>query len=147
VTLAYIGFGSNLGDREGTILAAAESLGVRRLSTLRETEPWGVADQPLYLNAVGELETNEPARVVLSRLLAVEREHGRVRRERWGPRTLDLDLLLYGDAELDEPWLTVPHPFLHERAFVLEPLAELAPDLNVPGKGRVRDLLAKLQSR
>jgi 2-amino-4-hydroxy-6-hydroxymethyldihydropteridine diphosphokinase len=147
VTLAYIGFGSNLGDREGAIRAAAESLGVRRLSTLRETEPWGVADQPLYLNAVGELETDEPARALLSRLLAVEREQGRVRRERWGPRTLDLDLLLYGDAELDEPGLTVPHPFLHERAFVLEPLAELAPDLNVPGKGRVRDLLAKLQSR
>jgi 2-amino-4-hydroxy-6-hydroxymethyldihydropteridine diphosphokinase len=147
VTLAYIGFGSNLGDREGTILAAAESLGVRRLSTLRETEPWGVVDQPLYLNAVGELETDEPAPALLSRLLDVEREHGRVRRERWGPRTLDLDLLLYGDAELDEPGLSVPHPLLHERAFVLEPLAELAPDLNVPGKGRVRDLLARLQSR
>jgi 2-amino-4-hydroxy-6-hydroxymethyldihydropteridine diphosphokinase len=146
VTLAYVGFGSNLGDREGTILEAARVLGVGRLSTLRETEPWGVTGQPLYLNAVGELETDESPRDLLARLLEVERAQGRERRERWGPRTLDLDLLLYGDVELDEPGLTVPHPWLHERAFVLEPLAELAPDLNVPGKGRVRDLLAKLQS-
>ena len=147
MTVAYVGFGSNLGDREGAIRAAAAELGIRRLSTLRETEPWGVADQPMYVNAVGELETEEPPRDLLERLLAVEREHGRVRRERWGPRTLDLDLLLYGDLELEEPGLAVPHPRLHERPFVLEPLAELAPGLNVPGKGRVRDLLAKLQSR
>jgi 2-amino-4-hydroxy-6-hydroxymethyldihydropteridine diphosphokinase len=146
VTLAYVGFGSNLGERERTILEAARLLGVRRLSALRETEPWGVIGQPLYLNAVGELETDEAPRDLLRRLLDVERSQGRVRRERWGPRTLDLDLLLYGEVELDEPGLIVPHPWLHERAFVLEPLAELAPDLNVPGKGRVRDLLAKLQS-
>jgi 2-amino-4-hydroxy-6-hydroxymethyldihydropteridine diphosphokinase len=146
VTLAYVGFGSNLGERERTIREAARALGVLRLSTLRETEPWGVTGQPLYVNAVGELETTEPPRELLQRLLDVERSHGRARQERWGPRTLDLDLLLYGDAELDEPGLTVPHPRLHERAFVLEPLAELVPDLNVPGKARVRDLLAKLQS-
>jgi 2-amino-4-hydroxy-6-hydroxymethyldihydropteridine diphosphokinase len=147
VTVAYVGFGSNLGDREQTILDAAHELGVRRLSTLRETEPWRVAGQPMYVNAVGELETEEPPRALLERLLAVERAHGRVRNERWGPRTLDLDLLLYGRVELDEPGLSVPHPRLHERAFVLEPLAELAPGVNVPGKGEVRDLLAKLQSR
>jgi 2-amino-4-hydroxy-6-hydroxymethyldihydropteridine diphosphokinase len=146
VTLAYVAFGSNLGDREQGILSAADALGVRRLSALRETEPWGVTDQPPFLNAVGELETGEPPRALLERLLGVERAHGRIRLERWGPRTLDLDLLLYGGAEIDEPGLTVPHPRLHERAFVLEPLAELAPDLNVPGKGRVRDLLARLQS-
>jgi len=146
VTLAYIGFGSNLGDREQAILGAAGSLGVLRLSTIRETEPWGVEDQPLFLNAVGEVETEESPRELLARLLAVERAHGRVRAERWGPRTLDLDLLVHGDAKLDEPGLAVPHPHLADRAFVLEPLAELAPDLDVPGMGRVRDLLARLQS-
>ena len=146
MTRAYIGFGSNLGDREQAILAAADELGVARLSAIRETEPWGVVDQPLFLNAVGELETDEPPRGLLERLLAVEREHGRIRFERWGPRTLDLDLLIYGDVELAEPGLTLPHPSLHEREFVLEPLAELAPDLKIPGKGAVRDLLARLQS-
>jgi 2-amino-4-hydroxy-6-hydroxymethyldihydropteridine diphosphokinase len=146
VTIAYVGFGSNLGDREQAILGAAAALGVRRLSTIRETEPWGVEDQPPFLNAVGELETEESPRELLERLLAVERSHGRVRLERWGPRTLDLDLLVHGEVELDEPGLTVPHPLLAERAFVLEPLAELAPDLDIPGMGRVRDLLARLQS-
>ncbi len=146
MTVAYVGFGSNLGDREQAILGAAGALGVRRLSTIRETEPWGVEDQPLFLNAVGELETQESPRELLERLLEMERAHGRVRVERWGPRTLDLDLLVHGEAELDEPGLTVPHPRLAERAFVLEPLAELAPDLNVPGMGRVRDLVARLQS-
>jgi 2-amino-4-hydroxy-6-hydroxymethyldihydropteridine diphosphokinase len=131
VTIAYVGFGSNLGDREQAILDAAAALGVRRLSAIRETEPWGVEDQPPFLNAVGELDTQESPRELL---------------ERWGPRTLDLDLLVHGEVELDEPGLTVPHPLLAERAFVLEPLAELAPDLDVPGMGRVRDLLARLQS-
>jgi 2-amino-4-hydroxy-6-hydroxymethyldihydropteridine diphosphokinase len=146
VTIAYVGFGSNLGDREQAILDAAAALGVRRLSAIRETEPWGVEDQPPFLNAVGELDTQESPRELLERLLEVERAHGRVRLERWGPRTLDLDLLVHGEVELDEPGLTVPHPLLAERAFVLEPLAELAPDLDVPGMGRVRDLLARLQS-
>ncbi len=146
MTLAYIGFGSNLGDREHAILASAQRLGVRRLSKIRETEPWGLTDQPPFLNAVGELATEDGAPVLLRRLLETERSFGRVRFERWGPRTLDLDLLAYGEDELDEPGLTVPHPHLHERRFVLEPLAELAPDLNIPGKGRVRDLLARLQS-
>jgi 2-amino-4-hydroxy-6-hydroxymethyldihydropteridine diphosphokinase len=146
LTRAYVGFGSNLGDREQAILAAADELRVARLSTIRETEPWGVVDQPPFLNAVGELETDEPPRQLLERLLAVELGHGRVRLERWGPRTLDLDLLVYGEVELVEPGLTLPHPSLHEREFVLEPLAELAPDLKIPGKGAVRDLLARLQS-
>jgi len=147
VTRAYVGFGSNLGDREAAIRGAAARLGVSRLSALRETEPWGpVADQPRFLNAVGELETELSARGLLERLLAVEQEFGRVRAERYGPRTLDLDLLLYGDAELAEPDLTVPHPGLHEREFVLEPLAELAPDLEIPGRGRVRELLRGVQS-
>jgi 2-amino-4-hydroxy-6-hydroxymethyldihydropteridine diphosphokinase len=145
VTLAYVGLGANLGDREATIRAAVAALpGVSAVSTLRETDPVGVADQPRFLNGVAALETELTARELLDILLAVERQLGRERRERWGPRTIDLDLLLYGDAELDEPGLTVPHPLLHERRFVLEPLAELAPGLVVPGRGRVEDLLAEL---
>jgi 2-amino-4-hydroxy-6-hydroxymethyldihydropteridine diphosphokinase len=147
VTLAYVGLGANLGDREATIRRAAELIGVRRLSSIRETEPWGYEDQPRFLNAVGELETALTARALLGRLLDVERELGRTRAgPRWGPRTIDLDLLLYGDQRVDEAGLTVPHPRLHERAFVLEPLAELDPALEVPGKGMVADLLAGLQS-
>jgi 2-amino-4-hydroxy-6-hydroxymethyldihydropteridine diphosphokinase len=147
VTLAYVGLGANLGDREAAIRRAVELLGAGRLSTLRETEPWGYADQPRFLNAVAELETEEEPRALLERLLAIERELGRLRAgPRYGPRTIDLDLLLYGDLELDEPGLTVPHPLLHEREFVLEPLAELAPELVVPGRGPVKALLSRLQS-
>jgi 2-amino-4-hydroxy-6-hydroxymethyldihydropteridine diphosphokinase len=148
VTLAYVGLGSNLGDREGTILAAAERLGPHRLSPIVETEPWGYADQPRFLNAVAELETDRTPRGLLDRLLEVERELGRVREgPRYGPRTIDLDLLLYGDAVIDEPGLTVPHPRLAERLFVLEPLLALDPGLFVPGKGPVGALIRGLQSR
>jgi 2-amino-4-hydroxy-6-hydroxymethyldihydropteridine diphosphokinase len=147
VTVAYVGLGSNLGDREAQILQAAELLDLRRLSRIIETEPWGVVDQPRFLNAVGELETALEARALLDRLLEIERRMGRVRTgPRWGPRTIDLDLLLYGDEVLDELGLAVPHPRLHERSFVLEPLAELAPALKIPGNGTVQALLAKLQS-
>jgi 2-amino-4-hydroxy-6-hydroxymethyldihydropteridine diphosphokinase len=149
VTRAYVGFGSNLGDREAAIRGAAERLGVRRLSTLRETEPWGpVPDQPKYLNAVGELETELSPRALLEELLATEKAFGRDREGavRFGPRTLDLDLLLYGSERLEEPDLTVPHPGLHEREFMLEPLAELAPDLQIPGWGDVQALLRGVQS-
>jgi 2-amino-4-hydroxy-6-hydroxymethyldihydropteridine diphosphokinase len=147
VTLAYIGLGANLGDREAAIRAAAESIGARRLSTIRETEPWGVTDQPRFLNAVAEVDSELPPRALLERLLETERELGRVRDgRRWGPRRIDLDLLLYGSETIDESGLTVPHPRLHERLFVLEPLAELAPDLIVPGRGDVASLLAELQS-
>jgi 2-amino-4-hydroxy-6-hydroxymethyldihydropteridine diphosphokinase len=147
VTLAYVGLGANLGDRRETILRAAELIDTRRLSTIRETEPWGVADQPAFLNAVAEVETEVGARALLERLLEVERLLGRTRDgTRWGPRTIDLDLLVYGPAVIDEPGLTVPHPHLAGRLFVLEPLAELASELDVPGLGRVEDLLRGLQS-
>jgi len=147
VTLAYVGLGANLGDREGSIRRAAELLGARRLSTIIETPPWGITDQPDFLNAVAELETDLGARPLLDRLLEVERELGRVRDgTRWGPRTIDLDLLVYGDETSDARALQLPHPRLHERLFVLAPLAELAPDLVIPGRGRVADLLTKLQS-
>jgi 2-amino-4-hydroxy-6-hydroxymethyldihydropteridine diphosphokinase len=147
VTRAYVGLGSNLGDREVLIRRAAAAIGAVRLSTIRETEPWGLAEQPPYLNAVAELETSLSARGLLDRLLAVERELGRERvGPRWGPRTIDLDLLLYGDQVIDEPGLRVPHPYLLERRFVLEPLAELIPAQRIPGNGTVSEALAGLQS-
>ena len=147
MTVAYVGLGANLGDREAAIRAAAAALPATRLSTIRETEPWGYADQPPFLNAVAEVETDLSPRALLERLLEIERSLGRRRGgPRWGPRTIDLDLLLFGAQTVDEPGLTVPHPRLAERAFVLEPLAEVAPSLVVVGKGTVQALLAELQS-
>jgi 2-amino-4-hydroxy-6-hydroxymethyldihydropteridine diphosphokinase len=145
VTVAYVGLGSNLGDRETTIRAAIAALeGVVAVSELRETDPVGVTEQPAFLNGAVAVETELSPRELLASLLAVERELGRERSERWGPRTIDLDLLLYGTETVDEPGLTVPHPHLHERRFALEPLVELDPELVVPGRGRVDELLAKL---
>jgi 2-amino-4-hydroxy-6-hydroxymethyldihydropteridine diphosphokinase len=148
VTSAYVGLGANLGDREHTLRAAVEALAAEdgietiAVSTLRETEPVGVGDQPPFVNGAVELETTLTARELLDCLLAVEQRFGRVRAPgEHGPRTLDLDLLLYGDEVIDEPGLTVPHPRLHERRFVLEPLAELAPGLVVPGRGDMESLL------
>jgi 2-amino-4-hydroxy-6-hydroxymethyldihydropteridine diphosphokinase len=147
VILAYVGLGSNLGDREALIRRAAELIGARRLSSLLETEPWGYADQPMFLNAVAEVDTPLEPRALLDLLLDVERRLGRERvGPRWGPRTIDLDLLLYGDRLIAEPGLVVPHPGLATRRFVLEPLAELAPTLKIPGNGTVQALLAGLQS-
>ncbi len=145
MTRAYIGVGANLGDREATIRAALAALpDVVGVSQLRETDPVGVVDQPPFLNGAAVLETDCSPRKLLDALLAVERKLGRERRERWGPRTIDLDLLLYGDETIDEPGLTVPHPRLHERRFALEPLLDLDPELAIPGRGRVADLLAGL---
>jgi 2-amino-4-hydroxy-6-hydroxymethyldihydropteridine diphosphokinase len=145
VTIAYVGLGANLGDRERTIRAAIAQLpDVVAVSPLRETDPVGVTDQPRFLNGVAALETELAPRELLDVLLAVERRLGRERRERWGPRTIDLDLLLYGNEVIDEDGLEIPHPRLHERRFVLEPLADLAPQLVVPGQGGVEDLLAEL---
>jgi 2-amino-4-hydroxy-6-hydroxymethyldihydropteridine diphosphokinase len=145
VTRAYVGVGANLGDREATVEAAIAALpGVVAVSTLRETDPVGVVGQPRFLNGAVALETGLSARELLDTLLAIEQGLGRVRAERWGPRTIDLDLLLHGDESIDEPGLTVPHPRLHLRRFALEPLAELDPGLVVPGRGPVSDLLAEL---
>ena len=145
---AYVGLGSNLGDREGTILAAAERLGPHRLSRIRETEPWGYADQPWFLNAAAELETGLAPRELLERLLEIERGLGRTRNgPRYGPRTVDLDLLLYGDLVVAEPGMTVPHPRLAERLFVLEPLFDLNAGLFIPGHGPVGALIRGLQSK
>jgi 2-amino-4-hydroxy-6-hydroxymethyldihydropteridine diphosphokinase len=151
VARAYVGLGANLGDREATLRRAVELLRAARgvevvaVSSLRETEPVGVVDQPRFLNGAVALETELSPRELLETLLAVERDLGRVRGgERWGPRTVDLDLLVYGDLVVDEHGLHVPHPRLHERAFALEPLAELDPTLEIPGRGKVSALLAEL---
>jgi 2-amino-4-hydroxy-6-hydroxymethyldihydropteridine diphosphokinase len=148
VTRAYVGLGANLGDRERTLRAAVDALAARdgvevvAVSTLRETDPVGVGDQPRFLNGAAALDTRLRARELLDLLLEIEQRFGRVRGPgEHGPRTVDLDLLLYGGEEIDEPGLTVPHPRLHERRFVLEPLAELAPGLAVPGRGDVESLL------
>lgn len=149
--IAYVSLGANLGDRERSLrralelLAAREGVRIVRVSSFRATEPWGLVEQPTFVNAAAELETSLAPRELLDTLLAVEQDLGRVRAgPRYGPRTIDLDLLLYGDAVVAEPGLELPHPRLHERRFALEPLAELDPTLVVPGRGRVSDLLAEL---
>lgn len=146
--IAFVGLGANLGDAAASVREALRELDrlpdsrLLRASRLYRTRAWGLEAQPDFINAVAMLETRLGARMLLDELLAIERAHGRDREAatRWGPRTLDLDLLLYGDLVLDEPGLRVPHPHLHERAFALLPLAEVAPDAIVPGAGRVRDL-------
>lgn len=150
---AYIGLGANLADRAGALRAAVDELAsepgidIVAVSTIRETEPVGFADQPPFLNAAAAVETELPPRALLERLLAIEQRLGRTRDgPRYGPRTIDLDLLLYGDRVLDEPGLTVPHPRLHERLFALEPLVELDPGLDAPGLGPLAEILARLQS-
>ena len=152
-TRAYVGLGANLGDRSAMLRAALEQLdaepGVRvvAVSTVRETEPVGYLDQPQFLNAAAAIDTDLPPRELLDRLLGIERRLGRTREgPRFGPRTIDLDLLLYGDERVDEPGLAVPHPRLHERLFVLEPLSDLDATLIVPGKGPLSEILAGLQS-
>ena len=152
VPRAYVALGSNLGDRERTLREALGALGAEdgveivAVSSLIETAPVGFIDQPPFLNGVAALETERSARALLDLLLDVEGRFGRSREgvPAQGPRTLDLDLLLYGDAEIDEPGLRIPHPRMHERAFVLGPLAELAPGLEIPGRGTVEANLAEL---
>jgi 2-amino-4-hydroxy-6-hydroxymethyldihydropteridine diphosphokinase len=152
VTRAYVALGSNLGDREATLLGAVDALAaepgidVVAVSRFFDTEPVGYLDQPRFLNGAAALETTLTARELLEVLLAVERRFGRSRDgiPAQGPRTLDLDLLLFGETEIDEPGLSVPHPRLHERKFVLEPLSDLDPGLDVPGRGRVEEILARL---
>ena len=151
MTNAFVGIGSNLGDREATLrhaielLAAEEGIEVVAVSELRKTEPVGPVEQGPFLNGAVLVTTQLPPRELLERMLAVEQRLGRVRKERFGPRTIDLDLLVYGEQVIDEPGLTIPHPRLHERRFALDPLADLAPDLVIPGRGSISALLAKLE--
>jgi 2-amino-4-hydroxy-6-hydroxymethyldihydropteridine diphosphokinase len=151
--VACIGIGSNLDDPERRVRAAIESLDriershKRRVSRLFRTAPWGRIDQPAFVNAAIELATALAPRELLDALLAIERAEGRRRDgDRWGPRVIDLDILLYGDRRIDEPGLAIPHPRLRERAFALLPLADLDAELVVPGAGRVRDLLARVDA-
>jgi 2-amino-4-hydroxy-6-hydroxymethyldihydropteridine diphosphokinase len=150
VTVAYIGLGANIGPREVTLLRAvdllaeADDVEVLAVSQLRETDPVGMVDQPSFLNGAARIDTALSPRALLELLLRIEQSLGRVREERWGPRTVDLDLLVYGDQTVDEPGLRVPHPRLYERRFALEPLAELDPELVVPGLGSVAGALAAL---
>lgn len=146
--VAFVGLGSNLQDPAAQLQRTIAALGrlpgtqLLRASRLYRTPPWGLLEQPEFVNAVVELSTTLGARDLLEALQALERAAGRAREQRWGPRVLDLDLLLYDALQLDEPGLHLPHPHLHERAFVLVPLAELAPALRVPGRAAVSELLA-----
>lgn len=149
---AYVGLGSNLGDRAAYLLLGLSALSrlpkthLLRLSPVYETDPVG-PPQPPYLNMVAELETELSPKGLLAEMLGVEKALGRERRERWGPRTLDLDLLLYGDLVLEEAGLSVPHPRLHERAFVLVPLLDLLPEGRHPLLGQsFAELLASLDA-
>jgi 2-amino-4-hydroxy-6-hydroxymethyldihydropteridine diphosphokinase len=151
MTRAFVGFGSNLGDRTATVhraidaIRAIEGVSLVAISSIRETEPVGYLDQPMFLNGAIEVETTLTARELLDELLDVERSLGRTRTgPQYGPRSIDLDLLLFGDLVVDARGLTVPHPRLHERLFVVQPLAELDPELVVPERGRIVDLLAAL---
>lgn len=142
MTVAYIGIGSNLGDKAARCREAAERMGripgcrVQAVSGLYRTEPVGVTEQDWFLNGVAALETDLEAGELLNRLLAVERDMGRVRCGKWGPRTIDLDVLLFGSDILDLVELKVPHPHMHLRRFVLVPMVELAPDLRHPVQGK-----------
>ena len=150
-TTAFVGIGSNLGDREANLrsaielLTAEDGIEVVAVSEVRETEPVGPVEQGPFLNGVVQVETTLPPGDLLERLLSVESRLGRVRAERWGPRTIDLDLLLYGSETVDEPGLTVPHPRLHERRFAHEPLLDLDPTLEIPELGPISTLLAELE--
>lgn len=154
--VAYVALGSNLGDRRAHLDAALEAMkalpgtALEAVSPCFDTEPVGPAPQGRYLNAAAALRTRLGPRALLDALLAIERQRGRVRTPgvRWGPRTLDLDLLLFGDAVIDEPGMTIPHPRLGERLFVLEPLASIAPDAVIPGLGMtVSALLTEARRR
>ena len=153
MTAAYIALGGNLGDPRRQLLDAVDALArlpstrLLRRSRLYRTPPWGMLEQPPFINAAALLDTGLAPHDLLDALLAIEQRAGRVRAERNGPRTLDLDLLHMEGVRLDDERLTLPHPRIAERAFVLLPLADLVPDLLLPGQGRVADLLATVDTQ
>lgn len=148
--VCHLGLGSNLGNRAEnlhracTLLDRTAGLQVRRASAVYETEPVGVTEQPMFLNQVVEILTRLSPSDLMARLLEVEEKMGRVRRERWGPRVIDIDLLLCGRRIIERSGLNVPHPRMKERAFVMVPLAELAPGLVLPDGGRVDEIARRL---
>jgi len=145
---AFIALGANLSNPESQVRAGFEALSMlpntllAAMSSLYRSAPVGYLDQPDFVNAVARIDTALEPRQLLDELLGIEKQFGRVREFPNSPRTLDLDIILYGEREVREPGLTIPHPRMHERAFVVVPLAEIAPDAIVPGRGRVRDLVA-----
>jgi 2-amino-4-hydroxy-6-hydroxymethyldihydropteridine diphosphokinase len=152
-TIVYLGLGSNIGDREATLNTAVAELSkagakVVRESSKIETDPVGFLDQPAFLNMAVEVETTKSPRELLAAILTIERQLGRVRTIRNGPRTIDIDILLFGSVLVEEPDLTIPHPRMTERGFVLQPLAELCPDLIHPVTGlSIREHLRKLDTK
>ncbi|MEM6998750.1 MAG: 2-amino-4-hydroxy-6-hydroxymethyldihydropteridine diphosphokinase [Pseudomonadota bacterium] len=151
MTIAYLGLGSNLENKTGTprqhIITAIQSLDeiqsthTLKVSSLYMSKPMGPQDQNDYINAVAQVETDLQPLALLDNLQVIENEHGRVRNERWGARTLDLDILMFGDQVIKNDRLTIPHPEMINRSFVLVPLAEINPDCDIPGIGRLIDLL------
>jgi 2-amino-4-hydroxy-6-hydroxymethyldihydropteridine diphosphokinase len=140
LTVAVLGLGGNIGDTRSLMAAAIERLAsnpeieLQAVSALYHTPPWGKTDQPPFLNAAVKIETQLSPAALLKRVLGVEQELGRERAERWGPRTIDIDILLYGTIAVDEPGLRIPHPRLKERAFALAPLVDILPDAEVSGR-------------
>jgi 2-amino-4-hydroxy-6-hydroxymethyldihydropteridine diphosphokinase len=149
--IVYIGIGSNLGKREENCLRAlqlisAKAGSIKRQSSMHETQPWGMEDQPKFINMAAEVETGEEPQRLLEILKSIEREMGREQTFRWGPRTIDLDILFYDDLVMDTPDLRIPHPLMYQREFVLRPLSEIAPDKVHPVlKKTVRELLSELR--
>lgn len=145
----YIGLGSNLADPEQQIRSAIEDIAAIKDTTLTQqsslysSPPMGPQDQPDYINAVVCIDTALPAHQLLDELQQIEQQHGRIRKRHWGERTLDLDILLFADKVIEDERLSVPHPGMASRAFVLYPLAEIAPELSIPGMGKLRTLLAQ----
>jgi len=148
MTLAYVGLGANIGEPRAQLRTALDELNglpetrMTASSSLYRSAPLGYTDQPEFLNAVAQIDTGLAPETLLERLQEIEQRHGRERPFAGAPRTLDLDLLLYGDRTIASARLTVPHPRMHERAFVLKPLAEIAPEAAIPGRGKAGDLLA-----
>ena len=153
MSTVYIGIGSNLGDREENCIRAVELLEkrgipVKKKSALHETKPWGVKDQPLFLNMAIEIETALSPRELLKILKETEQEIGRETSSRWGPRIIDLDILLFNTDVVDEDTLSIPHPLMHERDFVLKPLSEIAPDAEHPVLHKsIRELAMQLERK
>jgi len=151
MAIAHIGIGSNLGKREENCLRSIdfleeEGIFIRKCSTLYESEPWGVKDQPRFVNAAVEVETDKKPQALLAALKKIEKTMGRTETGRWGPRVIDLDILFYNDLVIDTPDLRIPHPFMHERKFVLRPLSDIAPDKMHPVlRKTVKELLAEVK--
>ena len=148
----FLGLGSNLDHPDWQVQTAMHEIdeipdtGLVKVSSLYQTAPVGITDQPPFINAVVQVETTLSPHDLLGHLLAIETRHGRVRNEKNGPRTLDLDILIFNEWRIDDGTLTTPHPRMHERAFVLVPLVEIAPDVYIPGKGYAREFLAQMET-